>query len=225
MSENSRHTGDIMKIETLRKLADREEIDYPFLISALHQYAHPRDKISGWLRSGELVRVKKGLYVFGKSAALLPYSHEILANLIYGPSAVSLSYALSFYGLIPERVTTITSVTNKRNKQFSTPAGHFIYYYLPPKKYAVGIELHSIAQNRQCLIATPEKALCDQIYLTDKHISFSTNKDIESYLFHDLRLDDASLKNLNLKQLGTIAEQYQHKKITSLIQFIKAWGK
>lgn len=94
-----------MNIEMVRKLAEREEIDYQFLLSTLSEYARPRDKISEWLKSGDLIRVKKGLYVFGEHIALTPYSHEILANLIYGPSAISLSYALAFYGLIPERVT------------------------------------------------------------------------------------------------------------------------
>lgn len=59
-----------MKIETLRKLANREEIDYAFVMSALNDYSHPRDKITAWLKSGELIRVKKGLYVFGKNATL-----------------------------------------------------------------------------------------------------------------------------------------------------------
>lgn len=49
-----------MNIEQLRKLAGREEIDYPFLMSALSNYAWPREKISNWLKSGELIRVKKG---------------------------------------------------------------------------------------------------------------------------------------------------------------------
>ena len=61
---------------------------------------------------------KKGLYIFGKSVALQPYSKEVLANLIYGPSAISLSYALSYYGLIPERVHIVTSITNNRIKTF-----------------------------------------------------------------------------------------------------------
>ncbi len=36
-----------MKIEALRKSAGKEEIDYPFILSRLKEYARPRDKISG----------------------------------------------------------------------------------------------------------------------------------------------------------------------------------
>ena len=214
-----------MNIETLRKAAGREEIDYPFLMSALSDYSRPRDKISVWLKSGELVRVKKGLYVFGKEAALSPFSHEILANLIYGPSAISLSYALSFYGLIPERIPSITSVTHKRRKEFITPVGRFVYFYLPAQKYSVGIRLESTSAGQQFLISTPEKALCDQIYLIDKKIKLNTPNDIESYLFHDLRLDEEGLKNFSVAQLSAINESYQQKKINLLIQFIKKWKK
>ena len=136
MSENSRHTGDIMRIEALRKMAGKEEVDYQFIVSALKEYARPRDKISTWLKSGELVRVKKGLYIFGKTVALQPYSKEVLANLIYGPSAISLTYALGYYGLIPEKVSTITNITTNRIKSFTTCVGTFQYYRLHPNKYA-----------------------------------------------------------------------------------------
>lgn len=91
-----------MRIEQLYKILGREEVDYPSIISALCDYASPRDKITHWLRSGELIRIKKGVYVFSKDVSNAPPSIELLANLIYGPSAISLQYALSFYGLIPE---------------------------------------------------------------------------------------------------------------------------
>ena len=74
-----------------------------------------------------------------------------------------LTYALSFYGLIPEKVETVTSITNNRNKFFATGVGNFQYYYLHPQKYAVGIVLNTLNKHQNILIASPEKALCDQI--------------------------------------------------------------
>lgn len=225
MSENGRHTGGFMKIETLRKLAGGEEIDYQFLVSALQTYSRPRDKISAWLKSGDLVRVKKGLYIFGKAIAQAPYSLEILANLIYGPSAISLSYALSFYGLIPERVSLVTSITNKRHKEFSTPIGHFNYYYLSPKKYPVSIEIASAASNRQFLIASPEKALCDHMHITDKKLKLIGFAEMEAYLLQDLRIDDDALQKFNMMKLAEICKIYQDKKLQLLLEFLKKWKK
>ena len=197
-----------MKLETIRKLAGREEIDYQFLLSTLSEYAHPRDKISEWLKSSDLIRVKKGLYVFGKQIAQSPFSLEILANLIFGPSAISLRYALSFYGLIPERVTTVTSITNKRNKIFSTPVGEFTYQYLNPLKYPIEIELAENVNKNYFLIASPEKALCDHIHLTDKYIQLSSLDDIEHYLFHDLRIDESVLRRFRVAKLNIISQAY-----------------
>ncbi|MBQ9398373.1 MAG: hypothetical protein IJU08_07755 [Bacteroidales bacterium] len=42
---------------------------------------------------------------------------EVLFNL-YGPSYVSLHWALRWYGLIPERVETVTSVTTRHTREF-----------------------------------------------------------------------------------------------------------
>jgi hypothetical protein len=214
-----------VKIETLRKLANREEIDYLFLLSALKNYSRPREKISRWLKSGDLVRVKKGLYVFGKEATKSPYSLEVLANLIYGPSAISLSYALAFYGAIPERVFTITSITPKRCKKFETPVGNFVYTYVHPNKYPVGIRLESTSTQQQFLMASPEKALCDQIHLIDKHLVFNKIDDMESYLLHDLRIEQEFLQSLHIKNISRIAVTYQDNKLNLLKQFLQAWKK
>ncbi len=225
MSYNCRHTGDYMNIAKLRKLLDREEIDYQLLLSALSDYAHPRDKITSWLKTGELIRVKKGLYIFGKEAALSPFSPEILANLIYGPSAISLNYALSFYGLIPERTTTITSITNKRDKKFGTPVGDFTYRYLTPQKYAIGIEIFSLNEKSHFLIASPEKALCDHIYLTDKKITLTTLSEVRHYLLNDLRVQEAGLDQFRNDLLSEIVSIYQDKRLVILETYIKGLKK
>lgn len=61
-----------MNIEQLHRLTQQEEIDYHWLLFRLKNYARPRDKISDWLKHGDLIRVKKGLYIFGKHNP--PYS-------------------------------------------------------------------------------------------------------------------------------------------------------
>lgn len=210
-----------MNLETLRKHAGREEIDYQFLLSELKDYTNPRSKISAWLKTGALISIKKGLYIFGEAHALQPYSKEVLANLIYGPSAISLTYALSFYGLIPERVETLTSITNNRNKFFATCIGNFQYYYLHPKKYAVGIVLNTANNHQNILIASPEKALCDQIYLIDKDISLCNNDDLEKYLLHDLRIDNNLLLKFRLKYLQEICCIYGDPRLLLLHGYIK----
>jgi predicted transcriptional regulator of viral defense system len=113
-------------IEELRKKVAGEEFDYQVLMDVLRDYEHPRDKITAMLRQGVIIRVKKGIYVFGEKYSRGPFSREVLANMIYGPSYVSLDYALHYHGLIPERVEAVTSVTSGRGRRFSTPVGLFI---------------------------------------------------------------------------------------------------
>jgi hypothetical protein len=210
-----------MRIEALRKLAGKEEIDYQFLTSALQGYADPRQKISSWLRTGELVRVKKGLYIFGESVALEPYSKEVLANLIFGPSAISLTYALSYYGLIPERVNIVTSVTNNRAKSFATPIGEFKYYYLHPRKYSVGIVINSVTEHQSFLMASPEKAICDQIHLVDNSYPLINMDDIENYLLHYLRMDKKALSKFKLTKIQEICHAYHNHKLVLLYDYLK----
>ena len=105
-------------LEFLRKESLGEEFDYQFLTSKLQGYRYPRNVIHRLLKTGKIIRIKKGLYVFGESYRRGPVSRTLLANLIYGPSYVSREYALGFYGLIPERVEEVTSMTTKKNKEF-----------------------------------------------------------------------------------------------------------
>lgn len=212
-----------MNIHTLHQLADREIIDYPWLMSALSEYKRPREKLSLWLKSGDLIRVKKGLYLFGSASQQTPYNPLTLANLVYGPSAVSLTYALSYYGLIPERVTDITSITAQRDKLFETPVGRFTYRYLHPKKYAIGIQWIQQQPNESYFIATPEKALCDHLTLTDKKINFNTLDNVENYLENDMRIDMNALHNFNIKLLREIMIQYHCNKLEKLYLFINRW--
>lgn len=212
-----------MNILTLRQLANREVIDYPWLMSILQHYKRPREKISLWLKSGELIRVKKGLYVFGSMAQQTTYNPLSLANLIYGPSAVSLTYALSYYGMIPERVDEITSITCLRDKLFETPIGRFSYRYLHPYKYPYGVQWVQTNPQDSFLIATPEKALCDHLILTDKKIIFNTLDDVATYLENDMRIDMNALQQFKMPLLREIINHYDHDRLTLLYTFIKSW--
>src|SRR5262245_11089731 len=112
--------------------------DYGFAMECLKEYQNPRVKLHHLMKIGAIIRVKKGIYIFGEKFARAPFSHESLANMIYGPSYVSLEWACQRYGLIPERVYTVTSVTTKRSKNFNTPLGAFTYDHLHPEAYPVG---------------------------------------------------------------------------------------
>ena len=209
-----------MDVEELRKSIPTEEFDYQSLLRALKGYERPRDKITALLRGGVIVRVKKGIYVFGQRYARRPFSREVLANMIYGPSYVSLEYALHYHGLIPERVEAVTSVSVGRNRRFTTPVGLFLYRTAPLKAYQVGIDQAEV-DGRTFLIATPEKALCDKIY-NDRGTGIRSQTELREYLFASLRVDPESLKKLDADIVGDVAERYRSRKIRLLSSLIRS---
>jgi predicted transcriptional regulator of viral defense system len=138
--------------------------------------------------------------------------------MIYGPSYISSEYALSYYGLIPERVEVLTSVTLQYKKVFQTPVGTFFYYTIPKKVYAYGIDWIEIEKNRFVLMADMEKALLDKIYL-DRGIYFHSLKDVELYLFENLRVDENLFFSLKRKKLDLYIQKYQSKKLELIFKF------
>lgn len=206
-----------MHIQDIRLQSPAEEIDYLFLKDILKGYAQPRNKIRYLLQSKSLIRVKKGLYVFGPTAARGPYCKEVLANQIYGPSAISLEYALGYYGLIPERVEEVTSITTGRNKIFETPIGRFSYRHLNLTKYPIGIDRIEFSSQHPALISTPEKALCDMLMLKINPLDSLGN--LETYLFEDLRLDDGFFNDCDIALIAKIANAYHHHNVDLLLRY------
>jgi hypothetical protein len=202
-------------IDDLRGRIEGEEFDYQTLLDSLKQYERPRDKITSLLRQKAIIRVKKGIYVFGPKYARRPFSREILANMIYGPSCISLDFALHYHGLIPERVEAVTSVTTGRGRRFYTPVGLFIYRPISPGAFPVGIDQVQFEGGRSFLIAVPEKALADKIQ-NDRGIGIRSQDDMRQYLMQNLRIDAESLKKLRTETLSKLAERYRSRKLRLL---------
>lgn len=207
-------------IEQIRKSIDREEFDYQVLISCLKGYSYPRDKITTLLRDGQIIRVKKGLYIFGPDYRRKPYSREILANLMYGPSYISLEYALSYHGLIPERVETLTSVTTGRTRTFTTPVGVFTYHMIPLPAFRTGMTRVELGDGGAFLIAAPEKAIVDKIFV-DRSSEIRTFKGLEAYLYDDLRIDQDLFSKLNRSDIFDYVDRYSSAKLQLLSSLLR----
>ncbi len=206
----------------IRQQIGRDVFDYQRLLQCLSAYAKPRDRIKRLLDSGDIVRVKKGLYVFGDAYRRDPVSRELLANLIYGPSYISLDYALAWHGLIPERVTTVTSVTTGGSRTFTTPFGIFSYRHLSEPRYTTGALLQQ-GERESFLLASPEKALADKVW-DDKRFSGATMASYEDYLAHDLRIDFDRIRSLDGERLDVVRAAYNSRKIDRLIRTVQTLG-
>lgn len=201
----------------IRKYIGREEFDYQALMSALSDYASPRDKVTALLNSGAIIRVKKGLYVFGKNYSLGPYSREVLANLIYGPSVISMDYALAYHGLIPERVEVLTSVALGRARRFDTPVGMFVYRQT--RNLSIGVELQG-AEKSRFLMASPERALADSLK-ADRVSGLTSMGEMQEFLVENKRISVDVLTSLNCEILDALATALGSRKVKICAAYIR----
>ena len=197
-----------------------EIFDYQTLIDALKGLAYPRNKINDMLRQDVILRVKKGLYVFGERQRRHPYSKELLANLIYGPSYVSLDYALGYHGLIPERVEALTSVTPNRSRRFATPVGLFTYRQIPSRAYEVGMIRIEAEYEQAFLIASPEKALADKI-VSVRGAPIASAAEMRRFLEEDLRIDAEALRALSPELIDDFAGRYRSRRLRLLSAVVR----
>lgn len=194
------------------------EVDYQALMAQMPEQSHPRRKLRELQNKGYLIRLKKGFYVLSPEFIGRHYSLPIVANLLYGPSYLSLEYALSYYGLIPERVEVLTSVTTQKNKEFETPIGFFTYRHLPLTLYPHGVTLRETADGRTILMATPEKALLDLFTLKFRREAGPKMADVVSALEADLRINIIELRKLaSYERLGSLRELYRNRRWCKLL--------
>ena len=178
-------------METLSSLHNIP-VNSTVLKAFLSNLKYPKNKISDMEKRGELIRLKKDLYVNNN----VSISKELIANHLYGVSYISLETALSYYGMIPERVYAVRSMTTKRAKTFSSPLGNFEYKAVLADYFCIGIQQEIIENQYAFLIATPTKAVCDMI-VTTPNLRLQSVKAMQNYLTEDLRIDFDFLKTLD----------------------------
>lgn len=179
-----------------------------------------KKKVQALEKSGELIRLRRGLYVVNPELSGKSINIPLCANHIYGPSYVSLHWALRWYGLIPEKVFRMTSVTSQPSKTFKTPLGYFDYYKVDAEYFPIGIRMVT-DDGVSYLMASPEKALCDLI-LYDSYLPARSVKGLMRYLEEDIRFDMDELENFDVEIIKECAEKGNKRLIlNNLIKIIK----
>ena len=213
-------SDDMTSLAYIRERTVRDVFDYQHLTACLDGYRKPRDKIRRLLAAGEIVRIRKGLYAFAEPYRRGPLSREWLANLLYGPSYVSLDYALSRHGLIPERVETVTSITTGRSRRFDTPFGRFTYRHMTSRRFATGADLVE-SDGASFLMASAEKALSDKVW-TDRRFKATSRANCKAYLVEDLRIDPARLAAMDRDRLSRIEAVYDSRKVSAFVRCLRS---
>lgn len=184
------------------------------LKNKLSGYANKLDKIKRETKEGKLFRLTRGLYETDRSVNPI-----FLAAPILSPSYVSFDYALSYYGLVPERVIAITSASLgiRKNKTFNNVFGRFEFSDIPLEAFPSGT---TIIENGDyaARIATKEKAICDSLY---KWRVVHSIKELKVLLFVDKRIDEDGFSELDFVELIRLAKLYHRTNLDLLIKLVK----
>ena len=117
------------------------------------------------VRSGWLVRIKKGVYQVADLTTLgtVTLSRYVVAGILAPDSYVSFESALQFHGLHNQLLRTTTSVALKQHSRLVLD-GYSYQYVKTKEQFFFGFEQQTI-DGQQAQIATVEKALIDLIQL------------------------------------------------------------
>ena len=177
-------------------------------------YNNKNTKLTRDVKAGKLIKIKRGLYETNPNTPAY-----YLANFIYGPSYISFDFALSYYGLIPERVETVTCATFNKNKKkvYDTPFGTLIYRDVPERVFPLYVNI--IEENGYTFhLATKEKALSDKLYILNpvKNI-----EQMKMLLLFDLRIDEEELKKLDIDVIENLSEIYHSTNVLLLYKYLR----
>ena len=168
-----------------------------------------RRQLSRWTAAAKLYQLRRGLYALAPPYQKVKPHPFLVANHLVRASYVSLHAALAHYGLIPEHVPVVTSVTTARPGRRETPLGRYEFRHVKPG-LLYGYRLLALGHDQQAFVATPEKALLDLLYL-------QAAGDTPAYL-RGLRLQN--LDRLDLDELQRQADLAHSPKLRRAAAFV-----
>ena len=176
-----------------------------------------RSKIMRAIDSGEILHIRRGLYCLAKPYNRVGISRNILANLIYGPSYVSLETALSFHGWIPEAVHSVSSVSLGRARTFETPLGYFDYVQIKQMPLLSGVI--RVTGERETegsyYMAKPLKAIAD--YVASRGLDWTGREP----LIESLRIEEENLESLSSADFDELDGVYKSLRARKMLALLR----
>ena len=195
--------------QALEIVGDEPVFETGLLLAGGVDPANVRRQLSRWVKAGRLFQLRRGLYALAPPFQKVRPHPFVLANRLRPSSYVSLQSALAFYGMIPEAVPVVTSVTTARPALWETALGNYSFRHITLQLF-FGYERAEVSPDQWAFVAYPEKALLDLVYL-------QPGGDSPHYL-QELRLQN--LERLELDRLQQIAERAEKPKLRRAVQVI-----
>jgi predicted transcriptional regulator of viral defense system len=202
-----------MKFQHLLEIVDEEPVfETGLLLAGEVDPAHVRRQLSRWTQAGRLHQIRRGLYSLAPPYQKTKPHPFVVANRLVRGSYVSLQSALGYYGLIPEYVPVVTSVTSGRPGHWETALGEYQYRHIQSALLR-GYAWTEVSPGQSAFVASPEKALLDLIYL-------EPGADDPAYL-QELRLQNT--ERLDLGVLVRLAERFAKPKLRRAVDRLSTW--
>jgi hypothetical protein len=170
------------------------------------------------VRAGELIRLKRGLFLLQPELRKTNLHPFAVAALLHAPSHISLETALSHHGLIPEAVYQVASTTPSRSRAFDTPIGRFTFQRVPALDPRAGVQAVKLGQDAWAFIASPLRAIADLVYLRP---SVSWAKDGLGFLTDSLRMEEEDLGRLDCSPCEEILESLRSPRVREYLQGLR----
>jgi hypothetical protein len=175
------------------------------------------------LKSGEVIRIHRGLYCLALKYLRRKPDPLVFAQLIHGPSYISLETALSYHGWIPEAVYAVTSACMDRGREFETPLGHFSFTRIPQKVFYTEVtRIEKQGGNEQgfhasesFLLASPLKALADYVY------AHKVDGESAGPVLESLRVDESSLAGITSETLELLIGNYSSQRVRRFLKGLR----
>lgn len=165
--------------------------------------------------TNEIWRIRSGLYCLSDRYTRRKINPLEVAQLVHGPSYISLETALSRHGWIPEGVQAITSVTLSRSRTLESPVGFFTFTRVPQSKFLAGVRRVSVDNQGAFLMATPLKALADLVYA--QHHKWTSLLPVTE----SLRVEEESLASLTADLFDEVLSAYKPGYVKSFLKSIR----
>ncbi len=186
----------------------------PMLKEKYKDYSNPLDKIKRDCDNNLLFRINRGIYEDNRNVD--PF---FLSQVILSPSYISFESALSYYGLIPERVYAVTSASlnERKNKSYTNVFARYTYSDIPERVFPYGLTLLK-DDDYVARLASKEKAICDSLY---KWRMVKSVKQLKILLFIDKRVDEEEFSKCDMDILLKLAPLYKTNNLNLLVKLIR----
>jgi predicted transcriptional regulator of viral defense system len=176
-----------------------------------------RQQLNCWHNQGYIKPLAGGYYILA-DRAIDEMVLFMVANKIYEPSYVSLESALAYYGVIPETVLGVTSVSSRKTKQYDTNWGVFSYRSVKPQ-IMIGYQVISNSPEKKFKIASLEKALLDYLYL---HSNIQSMADFEGLRWNRTQLHDMLDHSIFTRYVNIFDKRSLENRVNQFMEYLNA---